>query len=947
MRKIILGTDWWTDCDDCVALRLLANAHKAGEIELIAVGINACMEYSAPSLSSFLTAEGLSDIPIGIDHKAVDFKGERHPYQEILCHYPNKSSSNEYYESAYDLYKRILMNVDDKVDVLEIGFNQVWAELLQNSETYNLIKEKVNKFYVMAGQWDRPNGEEHNFNNSFRSIYGGNVLCEKCPVPITFLGFELGEKVLTGDGLPKNDILNLTLTLYGCSETGRPSWDPMTALLAVIGDEEKAGYKRITGKATVDALTGKNNFKESTMGLHSYLIKTKPDSYYREEIQRRIQPLKKRSENIMDFKFRQVHLDFHTSPDINEIGVKFNKDEWQQTLIDAHVDSITVFSKCHHGYSFHPSNVNEQHPHLKFDLLKAQLDACAEIGVKAPVYISAGFDEKDAAAHPEWLHHDKNAGAEHYNFSNPGYHLLCLNTSYLDKLLAEIEEVMVNYNPCEIFLDIVGERVCYCAKCRADMKKLGFNYLKDEDAIEFGKIVYRNYLDKVYQIVKKHNPETAVYQNSGHLSIGRRDLVDTLEHFELESLPTGGWGYDHFPMSASYARTFRENYLGMTGKFHGTWGEFGGFKHPNALIYETSLSLAQGAGCSIGDQMHPEGKLNPSTFKLIGKAYKQVEEKEPWCKGAKNVADVGVLSVESRGYSRYSEETRADIGANRILLESKRLYNFIDDQEDFSKYKLIIMPDYIRFDSSLKEKVENYLKCGGKILLSGKSGLDNCDRFAVDVGANYVSVNEYNPTYLLPCFETVNGTTEYVLRSEFNRFENIDADVYAYAQNPYFNRTAVHFCSHQHAPNNRADTYPAAIIKGNVAYIGWNAFKAYADFGDYHIKELLTHSIEMLLADDSAITVENLPDRGVVTLTEQGDRKIIHLLFAHTTKRGLDTEVIEDIVPVFNIEVTLKVNKPKRVVLVPQNVDIEFLYENGKLKFTVPELYIHQMISIE
>ena len=36
-------------------------------------------------------------------------------------------------------------------------------------------------------------------------------------------------------------------------------------------------------------------------------------------------------------------------------------------------------------------------------------------------------------------------------------------------------------------------------------------------------------------------------------------------------------------------------YLGMTGKFHSTWGEFGGFKHPNALRAEVSLAAANGA----------------------------------------------------------------------------------------------------------------------------------------------------------------------------------------------------------------------------------------------------------------------------------------------------------------------------------------------------------------
>jgi hypothetical protein len=34
--------------------------------------------------------------------------------------------------------------------------------------------------------------------------------------------------------------------------------------------------------------------------------------------------------------------------------------------------------------------------------------------------------------------------------------------------------------------------------------------------------------------------------------------------------------------------------IGMTGKFHTQWGAFGGFKHPNALRYESAVTLANG-----------------------------------------------------------------------------------------------------------------------------------------------------------------------------------------------------------------------------------------------------------------------------------------------------------------------------------------------------------------
>ncbi len=647
---------------------------------------------------------------------------------------------------------------------------------------------------------------------------------------------------------------------------------------------------------------------------------------------------------MSDFRLRQIHLDFHTSPLIPDVGARFDKKAWQEALKLGHVDSITVFSKCHHGYSYHPTKVNEMNPTLKFDLLKAQLEACEEIGVRAPVYISAGLDEKDAVAHHEWLQRGKDSWMDEPDFSRAGYHCLCFNTSYLDKLIAEIEEVMENYNPCEIFLDIVGERPCCCDKCRADMTVLGLDFNNDDDMRKFSEKVYRNYLDRVEKAVHKHNPDTTIFQNSGHVLKGRRDLIDTIECLELESLPTGGWGYDHFPMSAAYARTQREEFLGMTGKFHKSWGEFGGFKHPNALRYEAALSIAQGGGCSIGDQMHPEGLLNKSTFSLVGKAYAEVEAKEPWCKGAKYIADIAVLAGEA--LSGRNGGGKADTGANRILLETNRLYNFIDLDEDFTGYKMLILPDIWKIDDELKAKLSDYLAKGGKLLLSGQSGLDDNNEFVVDTGIKFIGENEFRPTYFIPKFDTVNGTTEYLMRAANYRFENIDAEIISDGQNPYFNRTAEHFCSHQHAPNDRSLTYPTAAIKGNIAYIGWDIFTGYAEYGDYHIKELAAYVIERLMGDD--FTIEStVPDRGVTTLLQQGSRKIVHLLYAHTTKRGADTEVIEDIVPLYNVNVKVKCDKPEKVTLVPQNEKIDFCYTDGKVSFTVPKVEIHQMICIE
>ena len=288
-RKFILGTDWWTDCDDAIALRVLLRAHKNGKIELAGIGINAAMEYSASSVDGFLNLEGVKDIPVGIDLEATDYGGNPQ-YQKRLSESAVRYKKNEDAENAVRLYRRILAENEGKVEIIEIGFMQVIAAVIESGADdispktgMELFREKVSKVWVMAGKWDEEGGWENNFARTERTVKASAILCEKCPVPMTFLGFEIGDTVITGGELPKDDFLYRILYDHG-SYNGRYSWDPMTALLAIVGDEEKAGYETVCGRARVDAETGKNYFTEAADGIHKYVIKMHPDSYYEDII---------------------------------------------------------------------------------------------------------------------------------------------------------------------------------------------------------------------------------------------------------------------------------------------------------------------------------------------------------------------------------------------------------------------------------------------------------------------------------------------------------------------------------------------------------------------------------------------------------------------------------------------------------------------------------------
>lgn len=656
-------------------------------------------------------------------------------------------------------------------------------------------------------------------------------------------------------------------------------------------------------------------------------------------------------------RFRQVHLDFHTSEAIDRIGADFSKKQFQDMLKVGHVDSITIFSKCHHGWAYHPSTANEIHPGLKFDLLQEMINAAHEIDVKVPVYLSAGLDEKLARRHPDWLIRDEADRTTWMDgFMKPGYHAFCFNSPYLEMLIKQIEEVVHQYDADGIFLDIVGVRDCYCHNCVASLRKEGKDP-RDKSAItELGERTYAHYTGRVKEAIHSIKPGMKIFHNGGHIRRGRRDLAKMNTHLELESLPTGGWGYDHFPLSARYAQTLGMEFLGMTGKFHTTWGEFGGYKHPNALRYETALSIANGARCSIGDQLHPEGLMDKATYTLIGAAYKEVEAKEAWCKNTNNIADVALLSLEASGKDHIVDNHairsgKSDSGAVRMLLEGKILFDVIDLDADFHPYKVIILPDEVLITEQIEAKLKNYFGHGGKVFASGRSGLnEEGNAFAIDLGVKWLEENPYKPDYFRPKFVLPNlADAGFIFYAQGQKVELNGGIELGSRENPYFNRDVFTFCSHQHTPNSFAYGGPGMVESKQGIYVAWNVFEDYATMGSLILREAVIYALNKLLAGTKTLET-NLPAQGIVTLQEQKAEKrfINHLLYASPVKRGEKIEVIEDILPVYNVQVSIKTEQSiKRVYLAPQMDDIEYTQEKGSVSYTVPVLECHQMIVMD
>ncbi len=661
-------------------------------------------------------------------------------------------------------------------------------------------------------------------------------------------------------------------------------------------------------------------------------------------------------------RFRQIHLDFHTSEDIRPIGHKFDAGQFQDALQRGHVNSVTIFAKCHHGLSYHDTKVGQRHPGLDFELMPRMIEACRAIDVKCPIYISAGLDEYCVYSRPEWIAVSRDGKVG--NPTGAGWKAMGFDTPYLDYLCAQIEEVVDNYDAADgIFLDIIGARDNFSPLGMTAMEAAGVDPLDDAAVKAWNYDVLNHYYARTTAASKKGDLDRRVFHNSGHIPKGAPGTLAWNSHLELESLPTGGWGYDHFPISAKYAATTGYDFLGMTGKFHTTWGEFGGFKRPNALRYECAAMLAFGSKCSVGDQMHPSGEMNIDTYDLIGVGYAEVESKEAWAGGVTPVSDIALVSPEAlRGerFSGHGANNHAEEGAARMLLETGRQFDVVDLSRDLTGYKVVILPDDFALSGAFKDKVAAYLASGGKLLLAGTAGMTAArDGFVLDLGLKVAGKSAFNPDYIVPGAKTPTPPVRgpFVVHGGAWNVTGDGYEILATRRDPYFNRAWNHFCSHQHTPDEKDSAYGAALCNGQVAYFGHSIFTSYRQLGQPLYRDLVKDVLALLLPEPAVDT--NLPTAGRSSLMLQAaeNRYVLHLLFAQPQKRGADNatwgtgstmvEIIEDLFPLRAIACGVRVPQVVTgVKLVPGGEALPFEVKDGLVSFTVPELLCHQMVEL-
>jgi len=647
------------------------------------------------------------------------------------------------------------------------------------------------------------------------------------------------------------------------------------------------------------------------------------------------------------FPRRAIHLDCHTMPAIRDVGADFQPERFADTLSRAHVDYITVFARCNLGMAFYPTKVGTVHPSLDKDMLGPMVEACHARDIQVAAYLNAGIDHEHALHNRGWC--KMNAQGQVYRIDHMGHSFrdLCLNTGYGQHLLDMCAEVLDWYPVDGLFLDCFDLRPCYGVECIDGMRELGWDPFDEEKAKDYCYLSHKRFFQKVEELVAAKRPGIKIVYNG----LGYRDQPT---HLELEILPTSFWGYDYLPWAIRYARTVDRPYFTMTGRFHKGWGDFGGLRPKESLLFDCYNSIANGGTCSIGDHLHPRGYLEPAVYDLIGEVFGETMKLDPWADDAKTLADIAVVEPRLGDCSRQGPDTSSVKGAARMLMELKAQFDVCDARHPLEGYRLLILPDHVTLDDDLKAKVERHLAAGGALITSGVSGLDpEQTGFSLDaIGAVYEGPEPHDPGYFLPKAEIAEGFPDLPLtiyQPGIAMQAKPEATVLAEFHQPYFNYRAWDWRhENMYTPQDCDSGRPALVQKGRCLHFSFPVFLGYFKEAMLPYRKLVGCAIDRVL-DQPLVKAENLPSFGQIDVTEQPGRRMVHLLTYVPELRGEALQVVEEPIVISDVTVRLRLDGKTvaRAYLAPTQSELPIHVEDGYAVVTVPKVRGYQMVVFE
>ena len=150
--KIIVDTDFNTDCDDPGALAVAHALADNGECEILATVVSSRYPTSPQALDAVNTYYGRPGLPIGVSRKGV-VRHSRYA-DHLAAAFPHDTPPLDRVRDAVDVYREVLAaQPDGSVVIVTVGYTINVAELLRSPGGPELVRAKVREWVCMGGNF--------------------------------------------------------------------------------------------------------------------------------------------------------------------------------------------------------------------------------------------------------------------------------------------------------------------------------------------------------------------------------------------------------------------------------------------------------------------------------------------------------------------------------------------------------------------------------------------------------------------------------------------------------------------------------------------------------------------------------------------------------------------------------------------------------------------------
>jgi hypothetical protein len=487
----------------------------------------------------------------------------------------------------------------------------------------------------------------------------------------------------------------------------------------------------------------------------------------------------------------------------------------------------------------------------------------------------------------------------------------------------------------------------------------------DDNAVfQFAFQGFNHYLQRLSAVVRKHVPSATIFFN-GTVTPLMATSLPYQTHLEIESLPTTShaWGYMHYPIMSRQARTNGFDFLGMTGRFHKSWADFGGLKTRAQLDYECGTILGAGGKISVGDQLHPRGTLDPAVYRLLEHSFRRVEQLEPWLHDAEPSAEVAILSqIKPLTGARIPGHSDDVEGAAQFFLENGIQFDILDAATaSFAGYGALVLPDGFQVDITMKTKLEQFIANGGKLVLSGTAALSpDTGVFTLnDTPVSYIAPAPTTPSYLrlddvLTSDSELATDYDYVFYDTAHQVKPVEgATSHGQLRRALFNRTWEHFTSHAHAPVADYLGTPLVVEKGNILYFAAPFFTAYRNHDYWAYRAIALNTLRTFLLPP--LLISSGPGWVEFTLHTQlysdqlPARKIVHIVTYHPRRTLQSIQHVDQSASTAGLSIKVLVGDtvPEHVYLAPDRQALGFVRDGDYIRVDLPPVGLHTVVVLE